>query len=164
MSPTVDTCSVWTILPRVSSWDWECISQPGKLRTKKWWLCSSAVWLLELNLMSWKVKWSTYIKKNCFEMVSKCPSLISLQGSAEITFSLFSNWHDLKLPLAGVSPFQWFLGYFGAFLCIWASCVQLSHDLHLQPPLLVTTPQPLLSIALMGSPFWCAQPPPFGEG
>ena len=164
MISTVDTCSVWTTLPRVSCWEWECISQPGKLGTKKWWLCSSATWLLELNLVSGKVKWSIFIKKNCFEMVSRCPSLISLQGSAEITFSLFSNWHDLKLPPAGASPFQLFLGYLGGFLCIWVSCVRLSHDLRLQPPLLVTTPQPLLSIVLMGSPLSWTQPPPFGEG
>lgn len=109
MSPTVDTCSVWTILPRVSSWDWECISQPGKLRTKKWWLCSSAVWLLELNLMSWKVKWSTYIKKNYFEMVS-VHLLSACRGQLKSHFLYSQIDMTLNFPLQVSHPFNDSLG------------------------------------------------------
>ena len=102
MVTTVGTCSIRTTCPRLFSWEWGYISQPGKVGSKKWWL-RSTTWLLELKLMSGKLQWSSFIK-NCFEMVSRYPSLIYLQVPAEITFSLISNWRDFKLPPAGGWP------------------------------------------------------------
>lgn len=62
---------------------------------------------------------------------------------------------NLTFSLWVPAPLQWcwLLGV----LWLRAQCAHFSHDVHLHPHL-VTTSQPLLSVALRGSPLWWTQP------